>query len=472
MSLIKSGRASWSRALVALGLVVPAFTLAAAQAYAQAMPPSPPGGAAPAPGGGAPAPGGGAPAPAPGAPTVTQVSPGTTTQFFPGGVAPVPPGGTLGGGNAQFSSSKPITGNERDGFDFRSGGAGSGSVHGDPNGSFIIGQGGDRGPRPGVVPNAHSVRKGDTLWDICGFYFQNPYQWPRIWSFNPQIQNPHWIFPGDLVKLKNGAAVADQPQAPSSGQRLTDRRRQVPVDTVFLRNEGFIEDESSNWGELNGAREDKIFLTDFDEVYLRLGSEHEVKVGQELTVYRPVKNVGRGKLIEIQGTVKVDQWNAKDHVARARVTETLDTIERGARIGPISRRFEVVPPLRNEQDIEATVLTSVHPHNFYGANQVVFLDKGEEEGLKAGNRLFIIRKGDGFHKTQPQGNAAKRIALEDESPAAVESIAAPRNDSVLPEEVLAELRIVNAAKHTAMALVTTSRREIEQGDHAYARKGY
>lgn len=415
------------------------------------------------------APAGGAPAPA------------TTTQFFPGGVAPVPAGGVLGGGNAQFSSSKPITGNERDSFDFRPGAGGSGTVRGDASSSFVItgaggsgsGSGGE-GTFSGIVPPTHAVRRGDTLWGICGHYFNNPYQWPRVWSYNAQIQNPHWIYPGDQIKLKNGnaealgaARAADDPRA-----NITDKRRQVAPDTVFLRNQGFIEDETNNWGEITGAREDKMFLTDFDEVYVRIGSKHEVKVGQELTVYRPLKSQAGGRLIEIEGTIRVDQWNAKDGIARARVTETLDTIERGARVGPIQRKFEVVAPARNEKDIEASILTSLQPFNFFGQNQVVFLDKGDEEGLKPGNRLFVIRKGDGFHKTQPSGSAAKRIAIEDPSPGAMESITKPRDDGALPEEVLAELRIINVKKNTAMALVTTSRREIELGDKAYARKGY
>ncbi|HVH47399.1 MAG TPA: LysM peptidoglycan-binding domain-containing protein [Labilithrix sp.] len=431
---------------------------------------------APAGGGGAGTGQGAAPS---GGATTTTAGPTTTTTYFPGGVAPVPPGGTLGGGNAQYSSSKPITGNERDSFDFRPGAGSAGTVRGDANSSFVItgngsGGAGGEGTFSGIVPPTHAVRRGDTLWGICGHYFNNPYQWPRIWSYNAQIQNPHWIYPGDQVKLKSGGAAEAPAAAAAADPRanITDRRRQVPPDTVFLRNQGFIEDESNNWGEITGAREDKMFLTDYDEVYLRIGGNHDLKIGQELTVYRPMKALPGGKLIEIQGTVKVDQWNAKDRIARARVTETLDTIERGARVGPIVRRFEVVPPVRNEKDVEASILSSVHPHNFYGQNQIVFLDKGDEEGLKPGNRLFVIRKGDGFHKTQPSGSAAKRIAIEDPSPAAMENITKPREDGSLPEEVLAELRVINVKKNTAVALVTTSRREIELGDKAYARKGY
>ena len=185
-----------------------------------------------------------------------------------------------------------------------------------------------------------------------------------------------------------------------------------------------------------------------------------------------MRSVGAGKLIENQGTVKVDQWNPKERIARARITESLDAIERGARVGPIQRRFEVVPPARNDADVEASVVSSVHSHNFYGQNQVVFIDKGEEAGLKPGNRLFVVRKGDAWHRTQPTKAAAKRIALEDESPAATESVPRPRDEQALPEEVVAELRVINLRKKTAMCIVTASRREIDPGDKAVARKGY
>ena len=423
-------------------------------------------------GGAAPAGNGGTSAPT-GAPNVTVTTGTPQTTFYPGGVAPVAPGGTLGGGNTQYSSSKPVTGNERDSFDFKGGSSNAGTMHGDANGSFTLGGGSDtmRGSFVGQAPNTHNVRRGDTLWGICGFYFSNPYQWPRIWSYNPQIQNPHWIYPGDQVRLRNGNEQLAMPATTGRGT-FTDRRRQVPADTVFLRNEGYIEDDQENWGEINGAREDKLFMTDYDEVYLRIGKNHDLKIGQELTVYRPIRSAGSGKVIEIQGTVKVDQWNPQERVARARVTEALDTIERGARIAPISRRFEVVAPVRNDKDIEAKVLTSVHPHNFFGQNQVLFIDKGDEDGLKPGNRLFIIRKGDAFHKTLPAGSAAQRIAIEKESPGAMEAIVKPRDDDALPEEVLAELRVISVRKNTAMTLVTASRREIEQGDMAFARKGY
>jgi hypothetical protein len=327
------------------------------------------------------------------------------------------------------------------------------------------------------VPDNYTVKRGDTLWGICDTFFQNPYQWPRIWSYNPQIQNPHWIYPGDEVKLRQGGTAPQsqggggQPQ-PQQGGNIIDRRRQVVPQTVFLRDTGFIsDDDKEDWGEINGSAEDKMFLTDTDEAYLRLGPGHDVKIGQELTVFRPVRKVPGGNLVQLQGTVRVDRWDPSTRVARGQVTESLDVIERGARIGPVGRKFQVVPPIRNEKDVNAQVLASVYPHNFYGQNQVVFLDKGDEDGLKVGNRLFVIRRGDAWRKSLASDVAGLRIALESDSPADTEKPPSI-TDSKAPMEVIGELRILTTRKHTAAALVTQSTKEIELADSAVARKGY
>src|SRR6185312_5930518 len=120
----------------------------------------------------------------------------------------------------------------------------------DSNGAFVVPS------QSSNVPALHQVKRGDTLWDLCNGYFQNPWMWPKVWSYNPQIQNPHWIYPGDQVRLRTDtpAGAPDQQSSLVLGQNRSrqlpiggsnsfiNRRPLVPRDTIFLRSAGYIDD--------------------------------------------------------------------------------------------------------------------------------------------------------------------------------------------------------------------------------------
>ncbi|MGK3997442.1 LysM peptidoglycan-binding domain-containing protein [Sorangium sp. So ce1024] len=369
------------------------------------------------------------------------------------------------------SSSRGTTDTSRasDGFDLGRRSEGPASVRGSASGSYVVeGQ---------FVPESHSVRRGDTLWDISGRYYTNPYAWPQVWALNPQLQNPHWIYPGDRIRLRD---PNEGPTRSSIGVRsnATSRGGRVAPKTIFLRNLGWVDDiKKDTWGELIASPEDQMLLSEGDDVYLRLSDDHDVAIGQVLTIFREIKKVRsgdvRGELVTVRGTARVDRYNPKTHMVRARVVESLDVIERGDKVGSVLRRFDVVPPVAAEQDLEAKILASVYPYQLVGQHQVVFIDKGEKDGVKPGQRFFAVRRGDRW--VQQLGGAGKlatlRPRVQDERPAQVDAPTFDVDEELLPDETYAELRVVHVRERTAAALVTYAMHEIERDAVLVSRKG-
>lgn len=343
---------------------------------------------------------------------------------------------------------------------------------------------------PEQVPNTHLVRRGDTLWDLCNHYYQNPWAWPKIWSYNPQIDNPHWIYPGDQLRLRdpNESALLAQELAHRTSSTiggaasLINRRPLVPRDTVFLRDQGYIGDPKRDvWGELIGSDEEQMMLADGNHVVLVLRPGVTVSRGQELTVFNSVRQPQDvpgarkppGEIVAIRGTVKVLDFNPDTRMAKALLTESVDVIERGAKIGPVGRRFDIVPPRKTPARVAARVLTSIYPNVYITQNQIAFLDKGSDDGLLPGSRLFVLRKGDSWRASLSTSARMQRSRVLINSPehAEVEDTPTLGDERRFPEETIAELRVLRTEKYSAIAIVMQSQREVVGGDLAVSRPG-
>jgi hypothetical protein len=354
-------------------------------------------------------------------------------------------------------------------------------------GSVTLGDDSGTGKNPNLVPPTHTVKKGDTLWDICDGYFGNPWQWPRIWSYNPDILNPHWIYPGEVIRLKKEGGMSLGLDNGANGKPMGTilKPKTVPPGTVFLRDLGFVyDDKTENTGEVVGSPDDVMLLTTYNKVYVRVTKEQAQKLfpGDSLTVFheaRPIK-LGKttvGTVIEILGTIRVDRVEKDTNLVEGTIVEALNVIERGARVGPIARRMDVVPPATNNVDLRGVILTAVHPNVYFGQNQVIFIDKGDKEGVKPGNRIFVVRKGDEWAKGLDAAGelAANDVTLNTDSNATVDTQygkKTPSDAPDYPEEVIAEVRVLTVRDHTATCLVTTAKREIEAGDVWVMKKGY
>jgi len=400
---------------------------------------------------------------------VEVVSPGgttTTSQTSIFGPAPA----TVDDVNQYLPSSAQAstdTSRSSDGFDLRGSGAGDGKVvRGSANGAYIV--------SGSYVPNVHVAKRGDTLWSISRRYYGNSYNWPRVWSYNRQIQNPHWIYPGDQIRLKGGFGVRTvggfvRPQAI------------VPPSTVFQRHYGYVLDGKHEvYGEIIGSPEDQMLLSENDEVYIKLRSKANEEVdlapGDLLTLFEPrqVKNLTPYPLVWVRGIAKINRINKKTGMVRARIVESLTVIERGTLAGPMGRKIDVVEPTRNEKTIEARIVGALYPYEFYAQGHYVFIDKGKDDGVKVGNRFFAVSRGDEWRLgLENAGNLAdQRIIHEDDKMIRVEDTPDHDEPELYPAETYAELIVVRTREKTATCLVTASIREIARGSIIVARKNY
>ena len=133
----------------------------------------------------------------------------------------------------------------------------------------------------GDHPDTYVVKRGDTLWDISARFLKKPWLWPEIWQANPQIKNPHLIYPGDVLSLAYLDRVAVQ-----AGPRQEAPLNAIPLADVepFLKNLT-ITDSFKQLPYVAGLEENMLRATAGQSVYV-LGLD-QAQPGQRYAVVRP-----------------------------------------------------------------------------------------------------------------------------------------------------------------------------------------
>jgi hypothetical protein len=361
----------------------------------------------------------------------------------------------------------------------------------------------DAGPAPGApgaaTPDTYTVKPGDTLWDLSGRFLNNPWYWPKIWSYNPEIANPHWIYPGNLLRFYPSAEEAptrvepvpgspdlpiaeadvaeeEEPEPPRELEDLSRADMKAPAsvdesDAVavagpykigytptrarFARRDTFVTPrELAESGSIRAAFEEKLMLSTLDRAYATFENQADVKVGETYVVYkteRPIYHPTTGELFGYQsvvlGAAKVVA--VEDRAATLVVSQTIEPIERGAMLGPWTQKiFRPIDRAPNRRAVEGKIIASqVDVVTQMGEHHVVFLDKGEVDGVEEGNVFTVVRSGDQYGRDPT----------------------APTWDSGLPSERVGDLLVVDVKEKASAALVTRSLKELMIGDRVEMR---
>lgn len=317
------------------------------------------------------------------------------------------------------------------------------------------------------TPDYHIVQRGDTLWDISGYYLVDPYLWPKLWSWNEHVTNAHWIFPGDRVRLYDPLIGRRRDDGPNIEYKRTQLPRGRGEGTYMLNQVAFVDaSEFETSMEVSGGGDAKVMMSTLDTIYMSYDNGNPPIPGERLVVYSPTREVrdpeGKkvlGYIVQLMGEVEVDTVARK--AAEGTITKAINPVERGYRVGPLRRvyrRIETKEATASATGVIAASLTGTGPTNIKmrktrkslpletlaGDQQFVIINLGASSGVEVGNVLRVIRKGDEY--------TTKRV------------FNIPYEEG-WPRRVTGALLVVEVQDNMSLAAVVYSRRELEQGDH-------
>ena len=268
-------------------------------------------------------------------------------------------------------------------------------------------------------PDSYTVHKGDTLWGISGQFLQKPWQWPELWRANPQIENPHLIYPGDTVRLvyidgqpalvvERGEASRTYKASPSTDTKMSPQIRSTPLESAIPAInldaiQGFLVQNRVVTPEVLDAApyviqgdSERLVVGGGDRLYVRgalLESESYSFVRKGALYRDPVTNevlgleatyIGLGRVVASEGDITTFFVNS-----------SREEVQIGDRVLPTEERKveSTFFPSAPSRQVDGQLISVFGGITEVGQYDVIVLDRGEREGLASGNVLAIYKRG-------------------------------------------------------------------------------
>jgi hypothetical protein len=321
-------------------------------------------------------------------------------------------------------------------------------------------QGIDRGVIP-VAPDAPSsyvVQRGDTLWDISAKFLTDPWYWPEIWHINPQVANPHLIYPGDTLAL---TWVDGQPRvtlASSGAVRLSPRVREhplsdairaIPYDRIasfMSRPTVLAADQVKGAPYVAYGRDDRMITSEGDDVYVRRLSDRQI--GSRYSIYHvgdELKDPDDGDVLGYQGifTGEADLRRTGDPSTMRLVTSARETLDGDILLQPAADPKLDFIPRAPTASIDGRVMSVIDDRTVVAEYDVIVFNRGARHGLAPGHVLKIWQAGQEVRDITKHAVSSKMTT---------------------PDERLGVFMVFKAYDRLSYGLALQSEREIHVGD--------
>ena len=320
-------------------------------------------------------------------------------------------------------------------------------------------------------PDTYIVKKGDTLWDISSHFLRDPWHWPEIWFKNPQVENPHLIYPGDILAIIyiSGKKRIQLQQRGKDGKifasglkivKLSPRVHSKPIDASIpsipiesirhLLSRPLIIDKDvlDNAAYVLSSIDNHLANSTDDTLYVRKlntssgnGRYHIFRPNKPLK--DPITNellgyealyVGETKLLRRGDPATLLVTNSVREILRNDRVITLDHTD-------FVRDFFPSPPT---QKVRGEIVSLLNAISQLGRYQTVALNLGQRDGIETGNLLRI----------KHVGLVVRDLEEED-----------PDFRVKLPDEAIGVVMIVRAFEKMSYALVMEADRPVSIKDY-------
>ena len=303
------------------------------------------------------------------------------------------------------------------------------------------------------------IKKGDTLWGVSERFLKDPDYWPSLWSHNPEITNPHFIYPGQEVQLygRGLQLVPVQPAAPAAVTEAVSAAPSEPpplpepqAEIVVKARGGaatFVSSEDlEGAGVLVDTVDSRILMAAGDTVFVDMKELSATAPGDRFTLFavgrpvtHPVTDEKKGFLVTDLGVVQIA--SVEKAVATALITRSDLEVTRGARLRPWQPATREIALKRADRELSGTILTGGDGQLALGQYDLIHVDLGARHGLATGNLLHLSRP-----------RQATQHALQEET-------------LTLPDVLLGSAVVVDTRPETATALILKmGNQPVQRGD--------
>ncbi len=324
-------------------------------------------------------------------------------------------------------------------------------------------------------PTEYTVQKGDTLWDISTKFLQSPWLWPQLWDANPDLDDPHLIYPGDKLKLifvdgqprlirKRILKMLPKARPTAKGSRAIPT---IPLALVhpFLTRDYVATDDKLNQapvilGNNDGNTTFLVGNSIFASSSLQPGQYGIYRQGRNYI--DPVTQEKLGNEVEFVAIARVTHTGSASVPAKLTILKSTKEARKGDQLLPMPEqdRLPVYFQPRNFQLASpGDIIAADEQHSAIGKNDVVIINRGWRDNVSAGDVFAVLKRGRTVIK-----NSDKRDFNYDDQVNQYDQLFADKSALQLPDERVGEMMVFKVYDKVSLALITHSSQVIKLND--------